>query len=366
VGQVARRVVGAVDQVDLFQPHRGLFDRGMFGTPIGRQTENAEKRKARCNHQGVVLGDQQIFQDRHAAEQPDILEGARDAGFLRDEVVRHTLEQEQAAIGVNARTQAGRRQRVDLAPQCGVAVAQRDAPLAWLVEAGNTVEYRGFAGAVRPDQRGDVALLGAERQIVHGDKAAEAHGEMLDPQDRVGRHPRPSLTNVAATVLRSFKNALGSRVEIRPRGFQIMIITIARPNSSMRYCVGSKSLPKICLRKSRSRMISVPPIMATAATATPIMLPMPPSTTMATIIADSMKVKDSGEMKPWRAAKKEPANPPNIAPMAKAVSFVLVVFTPSERQAISSSRSASQARPTGSLRKRSVTKAVSNESPTIT
>ena len=93
---------------------------------------------------------------------------------------------------------------------------------------------------------------------------------------------------------------------------------------------------------------------------------MPPSTTIDRIVADSMKVKDSGEMKPCRAAKNEPAKPPNIAPMAKAVSLVLVVLMPSERQAISSSRSASQARPTGSRRSRTVTKAVSSASARIT
>ncbi len=49
--------------------------------------------------------------------------------------------------------------------------------------------------------------------------------------------------------------------------------------------------------------------------------------------------------KPCRVAKKEPAKPPNMAPMAKAVSLVLVVLMPRERQAISSSRNASQARP---------------------
>ena len=57
------------------------------------------------------------------------------------------------------------------------------------------------------------------------------------------------------------RNAVGSRVPTKPRGFQIMIDTMARPNSSMRYWVGSKSGPKICLRKSSSRRISVPPIM---------------------------------------------------------------------------------------------------------
>ena len=107
-------------------------------------------------------------------------------------------------------------------------------------------------------------------------------------------------------------------------------------------------------------MISVPPIIAMAAMATPIRLPMPPSTTIARIIADSMKVKDSGEMNPCRAAKNEPAKPANIAPIANAVSLVLVVLMPSERQAISSSRNASQARPTGSRRSRIVTKAVSS------
>ncbi len=99
---------------------------------------------------------------------------------------------------------------------------------------------------------------------------------------------------------------------------------------------------------------------------TPTRLPVPPSTTMASTCADSMKVKLSGEMKPWRAAKKQPAKPPNIAPSAKAVSLVFVVLMPSERQAISSSRSASQARPTGSRRNRTVTAAVRRASARMT
>ena len=110
----------------------------------------------------------------------------------------------------------------------------------------------------------------------------------------------------------------------------------------------------------------MPPIMAMAAMATPIWLPMPPSTTMASTMALSMKVKDFGLMKPWRAAKNEPAKPPKPAPMANAVSLVLVVLMPSERQAISSSRSASQARPTGRRRRRSVTQLVRRASARIT
>ena len=89
---------------------------------------------------------------------------------------------------------------------------------------------------------------------------------------------------------------------------------------------------------------------------------MPPSTTIARIVADSMKVKLSGLMKPCRVAKKQPAKPPNIAPIAKAESLTLVGLMPSARQAISSSRSASQARPTGSLRMRNVKKLVTSAS----
>ncbi len=106
----------------------------------------------------------------------------------------------------------------------------------------------------------------------------------------------------------------------------------------------------------------MPPIMTAAAIAMPVSDPIPPSTTMARMTADSRKTNDSGLTKPCRAAKKEPAKPPNMAPIAKAVSLVLVVLMPSERQAISSSRSASQARPTGMRRSLIVTKAVSKQS----
>ena len=162
--------------------------------------------------------------------------------------------------------------------------------------------------------------------------------------------------------MRSFRKIEGERVETRPRGFQIIMTTIAAPNSSMRYCVGSKSSPKIRFIQSSSRMSSGAPIITAAAIATPSCEPMPPSTTMARMVADSMKVKLSGLTKPWRTEKNEPAKPPNIAPSAKAVSLVLVVLMPSERQAISSSRRASQARPIGRRRSLRVTKLVSSAS----
>ena len=72
---------------------------------------------------------------------------------------------------------------------------------------------------------------------------------------------------------------------------------------------------------------------------------MPPSTTIATIITDSIRLKDSGETKPWNAANIEPDTPPKVAPMPKASSFMLRVLMPIALAAISSSRIAIQARP---------------------
>ena len=74
---------------------------------------------------------------------------------------------------------------------------------------------------------------------------------------------------------------------------------------------------------------------------------MPPSTTIAKMIADSMKVKEDGLIKPWRVAKKEPANPANTAPMPKADNLIRTGLSPKDRHAVSSSRNASHARPTG-------------------
>ena len=79
-----------------------------------------------------------------------------------------------------------------------------------------------------------------------------------------------------------------------------------------------------------------------------------------------MKVKLSGLIKPWRVAKKQPAKPPNIAPIAKAESLTVVGLMPSARQATSSSRSASQARPTGNRRMRNVKALVTSAIARIT
>src|SRR6202044_3967665 len=116
--------------------------------------------------------------------------------------------------------------------------------------------HRGFASAIRSDQRGDLAPLGAKRQIVDRDDAAEAHREMIDGENGITAHPCPSLTRSEEMAWLCRRKTVGARCPIRPRGRQIISSTIATPNTSMRYW-------------SKPRNSSKPPIMARAASATP-------------------------------------------------------------------------------------------------
>ena len=129
-----------------------------------------------------MLGDQQILQHGHAGKQPDVLERAGDARLLRDQKIGHALEQKKRAVGSHHAALAAVGQGIERVPHRGIAALQRDAALGRLVEAGDAVEHGGLAGAVRPDQRGDGAALDVEGQIVDGDEAAEAHGQMLDAE----------------------------------------------------------------------------------------------------------------------------------------------------------------------------------------
>ncbi len=118
----------------------------------------------------------------------------------------------------------------------------RDHALRRLVEAGDAVEHGRLAGAVRADQRGDLAAPGLEGQVVDGHEAAELHRQMLDRQDGVVLHgcsslhqPWPSLVKAAryGSCARTGRRS-GSRLPTKPRGFQSITMTMARPKSSMR------------------------------------------------------------------------------------------------------------------------------------
>src|SRR5207244_12717194 len=102
------------------------------------------------------------------------------------------------------------RRSSDLPDAC-VAELQRDASLGRLVKAGDAIEHGGLAGAVRPDQRRNVRALGDKREVVDGKETAEAHGEMVDAQDR-GAHTSPVRARGAAMALRSLSTTVGSRV----------------------------------------------------------------------------------------------------------------------------------------------------------
>ncbi len=59
-------------------------------------------------------------------------------------------------------------------------------PRVRLVEAGQEVEERGLAGAVRPDQGGDAAPLELEVVHVDGGETTEAPVHPVDGEDRIG------------------------------------------------------------------------------------------------------------------------------------------------------------------------------------
>ena len=172
IGQIAGGVVGAVEQPDALQPQRRQIDRALFRRAPGRRADQAEKRQSRRPHQRVVLRHHQVFQRGHAGKQPDVLEGARDLCLFRNAEIVQPFELDGAAV----------------------VMRQPHRAAGGFVEAGDAVEHGGLAGAVRSDQRGDLAPLGRERQVVDGDDAAEPHGQAIDGQDAIAAHPWPSLT----------------------------------------------------------------------------------------------------------------------------------------------------------------------------
>ena len=200
------------------------------------------KRVARREHQSVVLRDQQVFEHRHAGKQPNVLKGARDPRVLRDEKVGHALEQISALpTGQAALAAVGELFEPVPSP---FAMPKREQAFGRFVEAGNAVEDGGLAGAIRTDQCGDIAAAAVNDR---SSTAMRPPNRMVRWSTRsIGcRFRLPSAVTFLHEIARrrpffSFRKTVGSRLVTRPRGRQIMISTMAKPNSSMRYCMGSK------------------------------------------------------------------------------------------------------------------------------
>ena len=137
-----------------------------------------------------MLADHHGFQHRQMRKQPDVLEGAGDAlerALRRARVVdRLAVERDLAGVGGQ--------------------------------HAGDEIEERGFAGAVRADQRVDVAARHIHVEFVQRVEAAETFGQAFDRK-----------TDVAVTrhAWRAFQRGSGSRRNesrvSRPSGRKIII-----------------------------------------------------------------------------------------------------------------------------------------------
>ena len=188
-----------------------------------------------------MLGDKQIFEHGHPSEKADVLEGAGDARGSRDLEASHALQKENRAPSgcgplFSSGGDAGQNFKRRAAP-----MSERNAALGRLIKPRDAVEDRGLARAVRANDRGDVATLRREREPVHGDESAKAHGELLHAEDLVlfrsrapAHQPCPSLARLAEMPRASRRRADGVRSAMSPRCRQIMTSTIASPKISMR------------------------------------------------------------------------------------------------------------------------------------
>jgi hypothetical protein len=66
-----------------------------------------------------------------------------------------------------------------------ISVADGDSSLGGLVHAGDAVENGGFAGAVRPDERGDFAFVDVHGDAIDCAQASECHRKIFDFEYRL-------------------------------------------------------------------------------------------------------------------------------------------------------------------------------------
>ena len=149
-----------------------------------------------------------------------------------------------------------------------------------LVEAGQAVEDGGLAGAVRADDRGDLALARSKDRSLMATRPPKRMVRCSTSSSGAARHPLGPPPGRAGPRHGQADGGLATAEQA------------ARPPDHDRHH-GRTEQPASGTPRARapSRAARRAPM---AASTTPIWLPMPPSTTMARMMALSMKVKLSG------------------------------------------------------------------------
>ena len=127
-----------------------------------------------------------------------------------------------------------------------VSPPKPDAPGGDALQPADDVEQRRLAGAVRADERGDLALADLHGDVVHGLEAAELDGDALDAQQLspsvAGAPPRPANRAPGAA-----STSAGSRARARRP---------AAPPASRRLRVDPRLPPRRRTRASRPRLFT--------------------------------------------------------------------------------------------------------------
>src|SRR6185312_1521390 len=158
-------------------------------------------------------------------------------------------------------------------------------------------DERGLAGAVRADDGVQFAFRDLEHEVVGGDDAAEALGELVDLQQRAH----------AGAFLRCGQRAAASRPSMPPRANR----TISSSSGQRMICQYS------VMPESTSSSTSS----ATAPNTGPAAEPMPPSTTMTMRSPERVQYMVAGLMNSLWLASSAPASPPSVPAMTKQTSL---------------------------------------------
>ncbi len=207
VGQMLGQAVGALGNADIVEQLVGaLVDRRLLGARAGIARNCAPDAGVRTH----VAADHHVLERGQVAEEPDVLERARDPA---------------------------RRDVVGLQIRQWIAV-ERELAAVWPIDAGQHIEQRRLARAVGTDQAVDLAVVDGERDVgqrLHATEAlADARGRRAGSQ-RAHRTRMLGLAGVSSSRLRTADGRI-------PAGRNSIISTSARPKSSIRITSGSSSV----------------------------------------------------------------------------------------------------------------------------